>query len=180
MFPLFPWAGFLFSGILAAFLYSRLRRDIFFRLLLVLGALMFPWFFFYKSQTVFKAELTLSGNLNKFGGVFLLLWFCDWLIRHCQGKLVELMKRAAKESLFVYVFHMFAIFGCIFSPGLEPFFKDTLTIIPALGLFLVLQLFVFGVSLIYEYLKDKKPKIWRWAFNLFWAGFLLVFVLRPC
>jgi uncharacterized membrane protein len=178
-FPLFPWLGFLCAGIVAAFAYTRLKREAFFGLLLALGVAFFPWFFFTTRATYFKAELTLSGNLNKAGGIFLLLGLSHWLLRRFAGGFLDLLKRAGSESLFVYVLHLFVIFNSIFGRGLYPAFADSLGVPQALLLFLAVQLAVFALALLYGAIKEKRPRLWRWGFNAFWAGFLLMFVLRP-
>jgi uncharacterized membrane protein len=179
LFPLFPWLGYLCLGVVAAFLYSRLERRAFFGLLLALGLLFLPWFFFQSSPSYFKAELTLSGNLNKTGAIFLLLCLCELLLRRCGGGLLDLLMRAGSESLFVYVLHLFVIFNSIFRKGLLPLFADRLDVSQALLLFLAVQAAVFALSLLYHRLKTGRPRLWRWGFNLFWAAFLLMFVLRP-
>jgi len=178
LFSLFPWAGYLFIGVLAAFLYTKLKKEFFFKMILLLGVLFFPWFFFQSSQFYFKAELTLSGNLNKTGGVFLLLWLSDWLLRRCNGRFLGILKKAGTESLFVYVLHLFVIFNSIFCPGLNVFFENSLNVLQALLLFFVIQLAVFAPSLLYNYVKEKQPFLWRLGFNAFWLIFLLSFAVR--
>ena len=178
-FPLFPWVGYLCIGIVAAFLYTRLKREAFCRLLLGLGILFFPWFFFQSSKYYFKAELTLTGNLNKVGAILLLLCLSDWLLRRCGGGFLNLLKRAGTESLFVYVLHLFIIFNSFFRKGLMPLFENRLDVLQALLLFLAVQLVVFALSLLYNHVKEKRPLLWRWGFTVFWAAFLLMFVLRP-
>jgi uncharacterized membrane protein len=178
-FPLFPWLGFLCAGIVAAYLYSLLKKEVFFRMLLVLGIAFFPWFFFQSSKIYFKAELTLSGNLNKAGGIFLLLCLCDWLLRRHGGRFLEILKMAGTESLFVYILHLFIIFNSVFRPGLKSMFENSLGVIQALLLFLALQFVVFALAILYHHVKEKYPRLWRWGFNAFWVGFLLMFALRP-
>ncbi|MCU0236635.1 MAG: heparan-alpha-glucosaminide N-acetyltransferase domain-containing protein [Acidobacteria bacterium] len=178
-FPLFPWLGFLCAGIVAAFLYSRLRKEVFFRLLLALGVLFFPWFFFQSSKFYFKAELTLSGNLNKAGGIFLLLCLSDWLLRRHGGRFLDILRKAGTESLFVYVLHLFIIFNSVFRPGLKSMFANSLDVAQAALLFLVVQLVVFALAMLYNFVKEEHPRLWRWGFNAFWVGFLLMFALRP-
>jgi uncharacterized membrane protein len=178
-FPLFPWLGFLCAGILAAYLYSLMKKEVFFRMLLVLGVLAFPWFFFQSNKVYFKAELTLSGNLNKAGGIFLLLCLSDWLLRRHGGRFLELLKEAGTESLFVYVLHLFIIFNSVFRPGLKSFFENSLGVVQALLLFLALQFVVFALAMLYHRVKERRPRLWRWGFVVFWAGFLLMFALRP-
>jgi uncharacterized membrane protein len=178
-FPIFPWLGFLCLGIVGAYFYSLLKKEVFFRLLLVLGILFFPWFFFQSSKFYFKAELTLSGNLNKAGGIFLLLCLCDWLLRRHGGRFLDLLKKAGTESLFIYVLHLFIIFNSVFRPGLKSMFENSLGVAQALLLFFVVQLAVFALAMLYNFVKEKHPRLWRWGFNAFWAGFLLMFALRP-
>lgn len=178
LFPLFPWLGFLCAGVLAAFLYVRLGHGLFFRLLLAAGLLSFPWFFLLPRTGIVRAELSLRGNLNKAGGIFLLLWLCAWLLRR-GGRFLDLLKKAGSESLFVYVLHLFVIFGSAFGVGLNPRFQNSLAVAPALLLFLAVQLAVFALALLYGWLKRRRPRLWRWGFSLFWAAFLLAFVLRP-
>jgi uncharacterized membrane protein len=177
-FPIFPWVGFLCLGIVAAFIYSQLKKEVFFKLLLLLGILSFPWFFLRSSQLFFKAELTLTGNLNKAGGIFLLICLCDWLLRKFSGRFLDILKKAGTESLFVYVLHLFIIFDSVFRSGLKGIFENSLSVPQALLFFFVLQLAVFAVSLLYNRVKEKQPLLWRLGFNAFWAGFLLLFALR--
>jgi uncharacterized membrane protein len=179
LFPIFPWAGFLFVGVVTAYVYVLLKKEIFFKLLLVLGIIIFPWFFLQSSQVYFKAELTLSGNLNKAGGVFLLLWLADWLLRKFKGPLIAILIKAGTESLFVYVLHLFIIFNSIFGFGLKPYFQDSLHVPQALLLFLAIGLLVFVMSFFYNRLKEKQAFIWRIVFYGFWIVFILMFAIKP-
>jgi len=179
LFPIFPWAGFLFIGVITAYVYALLKKEIFFKLLLVLGIIIFPWSFLQSSQVYFKAELTLTGNLNKTGGVFMFLWLADWLLRKFKGQLTAILIKAGTESLFVYVLHLFIIFNSIFDFGLKPYFQDSLHVPQALLLFLAIQLLVFTISFFYNWLKEKQVFIWRIIFYVFWIVFILMFAIKP-
>ena len=179
LFPIFPWAGFLFIGVITAYVYALLKKEIFFKLLLVLGIIIFPWSFLQSSQVYFKAELTLTGNLNKTGGVFMFLWLADWLLRKFKGQLTAILIKAGTESLFVYVLHLFIIFNSIFDFGLKPYFQDSLHVPQALLLFLAIQLLVFTISFFYNWLKEKHVFIWRIIFYVFWIVFILMFAIKP-
>jgi hypothetical protein len=144
-----------------------------------MGIVFFPLYFFVSSKLQYRPELSLPGILNKTGGVFLLLCLCAWLQRRFGGRFLDLAKKAGSESLFVYVLHLFIIFNSVFRPGLKSLFADSLNVPQALMLFLVVQLAVFAASLLYHYVKVKQPLLWRWGFVVFWAGFWLVFVIRP-
>lgn len=179
MFPIFPWAGFLCIGIVTAYIYSLLKKEVFFKLLLLSGVLLFPWFFFLSGKFYFMTWLKLAANLNKTAGIFLLLWISYWLLRCFDGRFLRLLKRAGTESLFVYVLHLFIIFNSIFRPGLKALFQNSLNVPQALFLFFIVQLVVFAASLLYNYMKEKQPFWWRLAFNAFWLIFIVIFVIRP-
>ena len=179
MFPIFPWAGFLCIGIVTAYIYSLLKKEVFFKLVLVSSILIFPWFFILSGKLYFKTELTLTGNLNKTGGIFLLLCLSEWLLRKYGGSFLDILKKAGTESLFVYVLHLFIIFNSVFRPGLKPLFANSLNVLQALLLFFAVQLTVFAVSLLYNHVKEKWPLLWRLGFIFFWTAFSLIFVLRP-
>lgn len=179
LFPLFPWAGYLFLGVITAFFYAKFKKETFFKICLILGLLTFPWYFFQKNAFYLKAELTYTGNLNKIGGILLLLWISNWVVNRFKGPVISLMKKAAKESLFVYAFHLFLIFNFLSFKGLKVYFFNRLNVWEATGLFILVQAFVFALSLFYNYLKEKKHRLWAVGFYLFWAGFVLLFILRP-
>jgi uncharacterized membrane protein len=179
IFPIFPWCGFLCVGVVTAFLYSWLKKRVFFKMLFFLGILFFPWLFFEPNKLFFKAELTLTGNLNKIGGVLLLFCLSNWLLCRYGGRFLDILKKAGTESLFVYVLHLFIIFDSVFLPGLKSMFENSLSVLQTLLLFFFLQLVVFAASLLYHHVKERRPLLWRLGFNVFWVGFLLLFALRP-
>jgi len=148
-------------------------------LILVLGIVLFPWFFLKSSQVYFKAELTLSGNLNKIAGVFLLLWLADWLLNKFKGPLTTVLIKAGTESLLVYVLHLFIIFNSIFGFGLKPYFQDSLNVPQALLMFLAIGMLVFAISFYCDWLKTKQTFIWRIVFYGFWIVFILLFAIKP-
>ncbi|MGE5343553.1 MAG: heparan-alpha-glucosaminide N-acetyltransferase domain-containing protein [Candidatus Omnitrophota bacterium] len=180
LFPLFPWAGFLFLGVVCAYLYTSLvKKELFFKILFITGILFFPWYFVYSGPPGSKAELVLTGILNKIGGVFLLICLAYWITNRFTGKLVSIMKKSAQESLFVYIIHLFIIFNSLGTRGLEVVFNNRLTVLEALGLFLVIQFVVFLLSLLYHAVKTKHQPLWRVCFYIFWAVFLIIFIFKP-
>jgi uncharacterized membrane protein len=175
LFPLLPWAGFLFAGVLGAYVYSRLEKDRFFRLALILSIALFPWAFLFRSTV--KGAMSLPGLMTRFGGVFLLLWLSH-LLAKSGGRWRNVLIRAGKESLFVYVLHLFIIFGSVFEHGLNKQFKNSLAVHDALLLCLVVQLLVFSLALLYHEIKEKHTFTWRILFYLFWMVFFILFLFR--
>jgi acyltransferase len=175
LFPLFPWAGFLFAGVLCAYIYSWLEKALFFKLALILGIAFFPWSFLF--PTTFNGGWAIPGLLTKFGGVFLLLWFSHQLAS-TRGRWSQVLVKAGKEPLFVYVLHLFIIFGSVFKQGLSRQFNNSLTVLDALLLCLVVQLLVFALALLYHEVKEKHPFTWRILFYLFWLVFFIFFFYR--
>ncbi len=179
LFSLFPWAGFLFLGVVGAYFYTQIKKQLYFLILLVIGVVGFPWVFIINDPLGRKSELTLVGNLNKVAGICLLFYIAYWVVGRFRGKVIDIMKKSAKESLFVYVLHLFIIFNFLSIPGLQYIFNNALNVYEALGMFIVVQAIVFACSFFYCYLKEKRHKIWRILFYIFWGGFFIIFILRP-
>ncbi len=177
-FALFPWAGYVFLGVICAYVYSVMRPEMYFKWLLILGIIFFPWYLWTAGTEYHKAELTFFGNLQKIGGVFLLLWFSYWIVSHFKGRWLEIFKKAANESLFIYVIHLFIIFNSLIIDGPYRKFNNALNVMEALSVLIIVELLVFSLALGYHHIKKKYPRLWRYGFYTFWAVFFILFIIR--
>jgi uncharacterized membrane protein len=180
-FPLFPWSGFLFLGVVCAYCYEYLfkHKERFFKILVVAGLIMVPWYFFYNTPGFHRTEWTLPGNLNKTGVVFLLFWLAYWLGKHFKGRMTELMTKAGHETLFVYILHIYILYHSIYHHGLNVYFSNSLSVPEALVLLFIVLFAVFLPALWYHTLKTKYPSIYRYIFYGFWLLFAVIFISRP-
>ncbi len=177
LFPLTPWVGFLLLGATAAWLYSRVAPGLFFGGLGLLGALFLPVHFLFPVGT--RAEWTLPGNLTKLGGVLLILALTAAVAHRGPPSLIRLLKRAGRESLFVYLFHLMMVFHLVFIPGFEVVWGGRLTLPGATAAFVLIAAVTFAVALLYTGFKDHFPQAWRRAVTGFWILFWVLFVLNP-
>ena len=94
-----------------------LKKEVFFRLLLVLGVLFFPWFFFQSSQALFQGrahpQRQPEQDRRHLPAAVLQRLAAEALRR----SFLDLLKKAGTESLFVYVLHLFVIFNSFFRRG---------------------------------------------------------------
>lgn len=180
-FPLFPWAGFLFLGVVCAYCYTYLIKDTrrYFLVLAVTGLLLLPWYFFYHTESYHRTEWTLPGNMNKTGFVFLMFSLAYGIGVLWPGQRLSILKKAGQETLFVYILHLFVLYRTISFAGIHINFKSALGVGEALAVLAAVLLAVFLPALLYNHLKVKYPALWRKVFYVFWAGYAVLFILRP-
>jgi len=188
-FPVFPYLGFMFAGVLVARGYLRSAE----------GA----------GETAFAVRLFFAGSVLVFAGMladFLPFsyypvynyWFTSpnyFIIRLGSLLILFVIFRAlgtgdrftgrlftvlGAESLFVYVLHLAVLYGTVLNPefNLQVVIGASLGIIPA---FCLLGLFVGGMlvcALGWHYLKTERRWLYRTIQLAAGAGFLLVFFLR--
>jgi uncharacterized membrane protein len=176
-FPIFPWSGFLFLGILAAYGYRHLDQRRFMWLLGLTGLVLIPWLFFQPDIT--KPELTVSGLCNKTGSVFLLLALALAISPRLKGPLTKFLSAVGQETLFFYTLHLFVIYGSILNDGLVQIYGETISLPRGVLLCLLLEVAIFALTWAYHWLKSRHRLVWRVAFYLTWIIFLYQFVKRP-
>lgn len=180
-FPLFPWAGYLFLGVVCAYLYIYVFKDTrrYFLAMALTGLLILPWYFWYHTEGFHRTEWTLQGNMNKTGFVFLLFCLAYGVCALWKGRRLQVLKRAGQETLFVYILHLFVLYRNTFFGGIYVHFKGALGVGEALAVLTGVLLAVFLPALLYSRIKEKYPDHWRKLFYAFWLGYLLLFILRP-
>jgi len=169
IFPLFPWAGFLWFGSVVGFLYvSSLQqgneRMFFTRLLIAAGALIlggllfdnlpiqvYPHYdFWHTSPNWFAIRL----------GVVMLFCGSLWLLEHHAHYKSWMMAKLGQESLFVYASHLPVVYGSAVNAhtNFTMRFGQTLSALQCFALFFVLLLAVYFPAFVWNRIKkDYKP-----------------------
>jgi fucose 4-O-acetylase-like acetyltransferase len=171
-FPLFPFVGFLFAGVIVSWEYTiaveRNTERKFMRQIIGIGAglifagLIFDFIpvqiyptynFWYTSPSYFFIRL---GSLMLMIGGF---WYLAQKIAHAN----KLFTVFGKESLFVYVLHLLVLTGSVINPdtNLRELYGRQLTFIQASGVFIVFTTLCLFVALLWDYLKEKKVYAYR-------------------
>jgi hypothetical protein len=172
LFPLFPYVGFLYAGVIVSWEFliaaEKERGRQFMLMMYALGAIVlllgvvfdllpihvYPTYnFWFTSPSYFLIRL---GALMVLIAVF---WFIAGMIHNPPRWLTVL----GIESLFVYVLHLVIIYGSVLNPffNLRVIFGATLTVFQSTVIFVVLVLAMLGAALFWNFLKRQHHRAYR-------------------
>ncbi|MGB5811608.1 MAG: heparan-alpha-glucosaminide N-acetyltransferase domain-containing protein [Polyangiales bacterium] len=193
LFPLFPWTGFLFFGVIAAYLCmkqdGRLRRRRSLGLALSglslwLGADLLegtgvnvagdyeywktsPIFFFTRLGLVLLSFAALCG-LER------------WLGRSlATPRAPDRVARLGQETLVIYVAHLFLLYGSPVNPGLTKLWEPTLSVAQGLAVSAILLLASTGIAALWRQLRTQWPQRFRMFQLTLAVAVLLVALVKP-
>jgi hypothetical protein len=161
LFPLFPWAAYLFLGAAIGWLYVQSYRPAssIFAILLLLGglvgmvggnALQRPSRAFFGEQLFWSTSPTLF--LIRAGFVVSLLGSM-FLVRRITGFSSKAVTSLAQESLSVYFLHVCLLYGSIWNAGLRDSIHD-LNLTQALSVAGLLIIVMGGIALVWNRAKQ--------------------------
>ncbi len=188
IFPLFPYAGFVLTGVGVGHFYLDARRnesEEFFHHVLVIGALavvvaglvfdLLPWSV-YPSHDFWKASPDFF--LIRVGAVGLVTAGFISLRRippAVSGRLVTL----GQASLLIYVAHLVIVYGSPANPGLMQTVGQVLPVVQALPLAGTILASMFLVVRVWQYVRDQHLPVARFAQAAAASTLLFHFVTRP-
>lgn len=168
LFPVFPWAAYIFVGAATGQLYARwgIARLVSFA----------HWGMFVPGVALIGLGLTLWSGIPgdvalRTGSCFLILALIAIVSRHVR-QLPHVFGAVAQESLVVYFVHLCIVYGSIWNPGLARVYggalTPTMTVVAVLGVVTVM----IGLAVQWNRLKHARPRAARRASVL--AGMALV------
>jgi hypothetical protein len=187
-FPLFPYVGFLFAGVIVSWEFTvameRKKESTFMRQLFLLGAgimiggylvdlvpvQIYPTYnFWYTSPSYFFLRL---GSLMVMLPIF-------WAVSRSVTRPGRAFTVFGKESLFVYVLHLLILSGSVVNVewNLRAMYGERLSVGESFGVFAVLTALLLGLALAWEYCKDRQPALYRFL-QLGGVGTFLWFFFR--
>jgi hypothetical protein len=187
-FPLFPYVGFLFAGVIVSWEFTvaieRRREAAFMRQLLLLGVglvaggilldllpiRIYPTYnFWYTSPNYFFIRL----------GSLMLMVSGFWYVSRNLARVGRVFTVFGKESLFVYVFHLLILSGSVINveENLRTMYGESLSLAQSAGVFAALTAFLLAVCLAWDSLKEKYPSVYR-VVQLSGVGAFLWFFFR--
>jgi len=189
IFPLFPWAGYVWIGSFCSFLWSEARKkgreEIFFNVLLIIGAgigftlsLAITIRFGRSGQFSLNPAHPLAFFL-KAGLVSMILalfFLLDRLHRSSRQHLLAL----GQESLLAYSFHIVIIFGSLWTAArhsLDHYLHQRLALLPSILMFLGIFAITWVVTGGWRQLKTLYPRASRWLHLSLWLAVLIFFSL---
>jgi hypothetical protein len=171
-FPLIPYVGFLFAGVIISWEFlvavEKGSEKLFMLQLAVIGALLvaggmlfdalpvhlYPHYdFWYTSPNYFLIRV----------GVLMCIVSCFWYISSKISRPVLPLTVLGRESLFVYVLHLIVLYGTAMNNelNLRSMIGDNLTVVQTIGVFLGFALVMFLCALMWNYLKRRHHNVYR-------------------
>lgn len=186
LFPLFPYVGFLFAGVIVSWEFmlavEHKREHKFMKRFLYIGAVfigvgllfdaapfqLYPVYnFWYTSPNYFAIRI----------GALLAMIGIIWLITEKIKKPPRWITILGKESLLVYVVHLIILYGSVINPffSMTRIFGTYLGFMDVLPLFILFTISMIGLAFWWSYLKEKKNNIYRIVQLTAAAVFFIVF-----
>jgi uncharacterized membrane protein len=189
LFPLFPWAGFVFCGTLASqyFLSAQQRGEErrgmrgFFVVgaVVALAGYLFDKLPFHVYRTYDFWHTSPSFFMIRLGLVMMALSGMWWYEKKLSPK-PGVMQVIGQESLFVYALHIIIVYGSAIPNGsLAQVFGARLDFGECLGVFLALAVFTCLIAYAWHYLKATRRPISRMVQCGAVAVILYFFISRP-
>ena len=171
-FPLFPFVGFLFAGVIVSWEFlvaveAQQQRRFMTKLaiggvaIVVVGLLadalpvhLYPSYdFWYTSPWYFFIRL----------GALMMIVAGVWYIAEQAGELHPSTTVLGKESLFIYVLHLFVLYGSAMNPELNlvAVIGRTMNVSMTIGLTLVFILAMLLWAIAWHYVKTKQVSLYR-------------------
>lgn len=196
LFPIFPWAGFLFAGVLTARFVRQRRSNVAVGLmqlvvplsliaaaLIGVGKLMplagfdpfpehnfwkaSPWFFLFRVGVV----IALLAGLCAIDLVLA-------KVRAAEGRGVRLLQKIGAETLVIYVAHLLVIYGVVGLPGLKDRFHHVLGLGPAVALVVAVFAAMVALGWLWYETKRRHPVFFDRGRYLVTAALIIVFLIR--
>ncbi len=188
-FPVFPYIGFLFTGVIVSWEYliahDQRREQSFMVKVYFLGALLifFGMLFDFVPVKIYPTYNYWFTSPNYFlirNGALMILVSVFWYFGKGLQRAPKYLTVLGIESLFVYVLHLIVIYGSVMNPALN------LQAMIGSRLSLPLSLIVFGGMLIvmlllalgWNIIKERHSKGYRLAQLAAASAFLLIFFTR--
>lgn len=184
-FPLFPWAGFLFSGAVTAVFLLKSRdakeEDRFMKQILFAGlittAVTIPLVAWLKTHTWFEVKPSPLFFIERSGVLFILLYFFRW---YCEKKEIgeSLFLDMSRESLLVYWLHLQIIYRILFNGrSINCIVNKSFGFLECMAASLLLILLMIAVADAWGRIKKNKPELGKIIFASVIIGGLIIFSL---
>lgn len=186
LFPIFPWMGFIFSGVIAGKYFIEAQenggQNILIKRILILGMAFVLFGHILLSGFLPESINSLSPNpiffILRLGYVLALLSFC-WFVTQKKSVKLNFIYYASRESLLIYWLHLQFIYLQLFSgKSMEDIFGHSLGILEsALGaVFLIL--IMIACAKLWGRLKVRSMKTARTINYAFVSILIIIFIIR--
>lgn len=196
IFPLIPWAGFVFAGVLTAHFLGEASRDPAGRPLrekLAVGAAALALVAYALDHS--GLELFGAHNFWKTSPYFflwrvglvlaLLLTLCCfecWLRRRSEragtGKLLTAIQTIGQQSLVIYVAHLLVLYGSPFRHGLHLDYGRQMNVLQASGVFVCIFAGMTALAWAWQHMHTRRPQAFGAVRHVLTILVVLMFLVR--
>ncbi len=187
-FPLFPYVGFLFAGVIVSWEFTvaieRKREGEFMRQLFFLGVGVIAFGFITDALPVriyptYNFWFTSPSYFFMRLGSLMMMLPGFWAVSHWIRRPGRALTVFGKESLFVYILHLLILSGSVVNVGLNmrSLYGESLGVAESVGVFIVLAVILLLLALGWEYAKERRPALYR-TLQLGGAATFLVMFFR--
>lgn len=186
LFPIFPWAGFIFSGVIAGNYFMRsqlnLEQNIFVKRILIFSLVVILLGHLLLSGVLPESINSLLPNpiffILRLAYVLALLSFC-WFITQKKSAKLNFIYDASRESLLIYWLHLQFIYLQLFSgKSMADIFGHSLGILECVFASIFPILIMIACAKLWGKLKHKSMKTARTVTYAFISILILIFFLR--
>ena len=187
LFPLFPWAGYYFAGIIVTdlFLISQDKDSIIKKMIIAsLGITAFAfiskeYLWQYYPSTLNWWYVSPVHALFRTAGVMILFSLFYMFKDYCTGKKSAFMQLLGKESLVVYVGQGMLIYGSVASKGLQYFLPIIVSPLEVLLLTSGITASMGAYANMWNHFKRHSPEQAQWVLYAFCTLFVIAFIIIP-
>jgi hypothetical protein len=188
-FPMFPYLGFLFTGVIVSweFLLARdqRREEAFMVKLFFLGAVVILSgmafdFIPFSLYPTYNYWFTSPSYFLVRNGALMVLLPIFWYVGRTRDQIPRYLTVLGVESLFVYVLHLIVIYGSVLNPvwNLQAVMGTSVGILSSLLILACVILSMLGLAMVWNYVKQKRPNWYRLTQLALASAFLVVFFSR--
>jgi hypothetical protein len=175
LFPLFPFAAYIFFGTVLAIILSALKQKGGFglvrRYFFGAGLALLAISFLQKTQ-VFELFCFRIGSIMVLIGI---LTYAEGKT----GKVIAFFQAIGKESLVIYLIHLMVVYGSVLNPGFRRFFGDRLSARAGISVALGLAAAMIGLGWTWNRFKRAEPRYAKLFRNALIAALLAFFIFNP-
>lgn len=186
LFPIFPWMGFIFSGVIAGkyFIEAQInsKQNILIKRILILGLAFVLFGHILLSGILPESINSLLPNpiffILRLGYVFALLSFC-WFVAQKKSVKLKFIYDASRESLLIYWLHLQFIYLQLFSgKSTLDIFGHSLGILESTLGAIFLILIMIACAKLWDKLKGISMKTARTINYAFVSILIIIFIIR--
>ncbi|MBI5476616.1 MAG: hypothetical protein HY964_07745 [Ignavibacteriales bacterium] len=185
-FPLFPYVGFLYAGVIVSWEFSvaveEKREKKYFYWLTVVGMIFIiagfvfdwlPWYLYPTYNYWFTSPNYFLVRLGSLMVIISAFWYFTQNLKNAR----KIFTVLGIESLFVYVLHLLVLYGSSMNPQLnmQVIFGLNRSFVETVGLFAGLFFLMLISALLWNYLKRKHFPAYRWV-QIIVGGVFLYFL----